>query len=102
VAAHEGYWAPGTKFYLPNLRKYLVVEDECGGCTNIPAGATAWLDVWVDGRAVGNSAADSCMGKLTRVSVVVKNPPASLKVESTSPVSSNGCPTYGDTIVYAS
>jgi hypothetical protein len=102
VAAHEGYWPVHTKFYVPNLRKYFLVEDECGGCTQIPAGATAWLDVWVDGRTSGETASNSCMGKLTRVSVVVRNPPANLKVESTNPISHNGtCPTYGDAIVYA-
>lgn len=102
VAVRKGTWPAGTKFYLPEIRKYIVVEDQCVGCSPIPAPATSWLDVWVDGRAVSNSTADQCMGKITRVAVAVVNPPSTLKVESTAPVSSNGCPTYGDSIVYAS
>lgn len=102
VAVHKGVFAAGTKFYVPKLRKYIVVEDQCAGCTQLPAGATAWLDVWVDGRTAGQTASDQCMSKITGVATVVKNPPADLKVESTNPVSSPGsCPTYSDVIVYA-
>ncbi len=102
VAVHKGAWAPGTKFYVPWLSKYIVVEDQCAGCTNLPPGASTWLDVWVNGQAAGKTASDACMGKITRVVLVVRNPPANLRVESTSPISSAGsCPTYSDTILYA-
>jgi hypothetical protein len=60
--------AAGTRFYLPHVRRYFVVEDSCGdgpapqrnGChdrTQAPLGAALRLDLYVGGtgsdRAVG-------------------------------------------------
>ncbi len=37
-----GNWSPGTKMYVPYLKKYLIVEDECATCV------ANQIDVWVD------------------------------------------------------
>ena len=46
----------GTRFYIPNVRRYFIVEDTCGDgdtpqngpChTGYPKGTTAWVDMWI-------------------------------------------------------
>ena len=52
----------GTRFYLPHVRRYFIVEDTCGdgrspqnvGCHNLaaaPRGATTWIDLYIGGRS---------------------------------------------------
>ncbi|MDR6623118.1 hypothetical protein [Sinomonas atrocyanea] len=64
----------GTRLYVPNLQKYLIVEDTCGDgdtpqngpChTGAPAGTTVWLDVWIGGSSGTQAAADACGSELT-------------------------------------
>lgn len=81
----------GTLFYVPSLRRYLIVEDTCGDgpepedgpCHRLddpdnpaPEGASAWLDVWVDGRDVDEETAHACARRLTGLHMVVVNPSA--------------------------
>ncbi|MBO0868037.1 MAG: hypothetical protein J2P15_05685 [Micromonosporaceae bacterium] len=101
-------WPAGTRFYLPNLRRYLVVEDVCGDgsqpqdgpChTGYPAGASTWLDVWVGGSRGTSAAAGDCMDAITRVSTVVVNPPAGYPVVSGDIYRPTGCSArYGDAL----
>jgi hypothetical protein len=80
---------PGVKFYLPNLRKYFIVEDTCGDgdtpqvepCHNLhkwtnpaPAGSEVWLDIWIDGAGSTPEAADQCAKDLTEVHDAIKDP----------------------------
>jgi|GEM_PF-688589 len=37
-----GNWSPGTKMYVPSLKKYLIVEDECASC--VPDQIDVWMD----------------------------------------------------------
>lgn len=101
MATVQGEWPQGTKFYSPNLRRYFIVEDTCYGCDNPPSGASTWLDVWVDGRAMSNSAADQCMGKITKVTAMVTNPPGNLLVVSGLIASAGGCTQQFGNDVYA-
>ena len=67
----------GTRFYLPHLRRYFIVEDTCGdgprpqdrGCHNLdsaPAGATTWVDLYVGGDDDDDRAAvQSCASTVT-------------------------------------
>lgn len=82
-------YPPGTRFYAPHLRRYLIVEDACGDgpkpqngpCTVLPRQhrtAAAWLDVWVDGRATGRTKSDQCMNAMTGAFRITKNPPPGL------------------------
>jgi hypothetical protein len=69
--------AAGTKFYLPHVRRYFVVEDTCGdgsapqnrGCHNLgtaAAGAQLWVDLYVGGSATDNKAVvQRCAGTVT-------------------------------------
>lgn len=40
--AQGGQWDPGTRMYVPSLRKYLIVEDECATCSHDQ------IDVWME------------------------------------------------------
>jgi hypothetical protein len=80
-------FAPGTRFYIPNLRKYFIVEDLCGDGDrpqDIPChllteealatGATIWLDMWIDGESVSAEQADACAHELTGGYAVIESP----------------------------
>jgi hypothetical protein len=80
-------FAPGTRFYIPNIRKYFIVEDICGDgdkpqngpCHKLDAeakatGATIWLDMWIDGQSGTNEQATTCASDLTEGFVVIENP----------------------------
>lgn len=66
----------GTRFYIPNVRKYFIVEDTCGdgrtpqngpchSLTKAPKGVTVWLDIWIGGGSSARKQADDCMSKVT-------------------------------------
>lgn len=76
-------WPAGTRFYVPSLRRYLVVEDTCGDgprpqdgpChAGYPRGASTWLDVWVGGAGAPRSRSDACMRAITQVTRVIVDP----------------------------
>lgn len=81
----------GTRFYVPKLRRYLIVEDACGDgpapqngpCAVLPTQhktLVGWLDVWVDGRAAGRRSSDRCMAALTGPTEAVRDPAPGLPV----------------------
>ncbi|OHA18808.1 MAG: hypothetical protein A2664_04865 [Candidatus Taylorbacteria bacterium RIFCSPHIGHO2_01_FULL_46_22b] len=103
----------GTKFYIPNVRRYFIVEDTCGDgntpqngpChTGFPSGTTTWLDMWIDGQSGTNAQADNCASAVTdlngEVHVAIKNPASNYRVVA-GPVFQNGSCTqqYGNTAV---
>ena len=74
---------PGTRFYIPNLRRYFIVEDQCGdgrrpqtrGCwSGYPQDAQNWLDVWVGGAGAGRATSDRCMAAITKTVTTIINP----------------------------
>lgn len=76
-------WPVGSRFYLPFLHKYVIVEDLCGDeAENGPCyqldeaadGATTWLDVWTGGEGQSREVSDSCMGRITAIHTVVHKP----------------------------
>ncbi len=100
----------GTRFYIPNVRRYFIVEDTCGdgatpqngAChTGYPAGTTTWLDMWIDGASGTTASVDACAAFLTDTNGVahlaIQNP-ASNYVVVTGPVFQNGSCTaqYGN------
>jgi hypothetical protein len=72
----------GTRFYLPKLQRYAIVEDICGACHRTPAGVTWWLDLWLDGRNLSFSAANACALRITGKQAAWRNPPTGLSVTS--------------------
>lgn len=60
----------GIRFYAPDLRRYLIVED-----SGASASSGVHLDVYVGGEGLPRSASERCMNQITSGSVrVVKNP----------------------------
>jgi hypothetical protein len=97
---HTLDWPAGTRFYVPAMSRYLIVEDTCGdgaapqngAChTGYPSPASTWLDVWVDGRDGSSSSADSCMGNLTGVHAVIVNAGPGRPVSAGPIASGGGC-----------
>lgn len=81
----------GRKFYVPNLRRYFIVEDTCGDgstpqngpCHNVATadkGATLWLDLWVGGVGQGKSGTIACEDAITALHTVIENPIATYPV----------------------
>jgi hypothetical protein len=110
----------GTRFYLPDLRKYAMVEDTCGDgkspqngpCHRLdtpgnkaPQGATIWVDVWAGGQTGSTrSQADKCMSKVTdgngAVHTIIKNPSDNYLVVSGDVLYNGTCrANYGNTPV---
>ncbi len=89
----------GTRFYLPHLRRYAIVEDICGdgpnpdvtGCAR-GNGGHPWLDIYVDGSRVGAEAANACMYRLTGFHEIVMNPAKNYPVAA-GPIAESGCST---------
>jgi hypothetical protein len=105
-------WAAGTRFYIPNLRRYFIVEDTCGDgpdpqdepCHDLstaPHGAQTWLDVWVDGSQMSQSAANNCEDEITHLQLVIENPAADYAVVPGSIAGSSCTQQYGNTVVVA-
>lgn len=102
----------GTRLYVPNLQKYLIVEDTCGDggtpqdgpChTGAPAGTTVWFDVWIGGSSGTPAAADACGSTLTDANgaahTVIVNPSVrTYKVTPGDVLSGGAChANYGNT-----
>jgi hypothetical protein len=75
----------GTKFYIPNVRKYFIVEDECGDgptpasvpCHNLsqaPAGSSVWVDMWAGGDGSNDAAVLACEDTITGNHTIILNP----------------------------
>jgi hypothetical protein len=61
----------GTMFYLPTVRRYVIVEDSGASRYALPH-----LDIWVDGRGGGVDSVDRCMDAITgRVPAELDPPP---------------------------
>jgi hypothetical protein len=105
-------WPQATRFYLPNLRRYFIVEDTCGDGPNpqnepchdlstADPGAQTWLDVWVDGSRMSSSAANNCEDDITRNQLVIENPPSDYAVLP-GPIAGSSCTQqYGNAVVPA-
>jgi len=65
VPGHQGAmaWQPGTRFYLPTVRRYVIVEDS--GASRPPAGADTHLDMWIGGQDGTLAATNACEDTLT-------------------------------------
>jgi hypothetical protein len=102
----------GTKFYIPNVRRYFIVEDTCGDgntpqngpChTGYPSNASAWIDMWIDGQSGTASSSTSCANKVTGVFLVVKDPAPNYAVVPGAVFSNGSCTQlYGNTLVTTS
>jgi len=72
----------GTRFYIPNLRKYFITEDTCTACHNTPSGASTWVDMWVGGNGTNNAGVLACEDTLTGNHTIILKPDANRVVVS--------------------
>jgi hypothetical protein len=80
VPGHEGKmaWQPGTKFYLPTVQRYVIVEDS--GAAKQPAGTDTHLDMWIGGQDGTKQATDDCENTFTGRVPAQADPPDNLPV----------------------
>ncbi|HEY2207260.1 MAG TPA: hypothetical protein VGH99_22605 [Pseudonocardia sp.] len=73
-------YRPGTRFYLPSLRRYVMVEDS--GAPVGPPGTSTHLSVWIDGRDGTAAEVNACEDKVTGSGTAAAdlNPPPRLDV----------------------
>lgn len=107
-------YKPGTRMYVPNLRKYLIVEDTCGdgnrpqltACHNVKGsapGVTVWIDVWIGGSAkVTHATSDACESTMTdgdgALHELIINPRPGYTVQTGDILQAAGCKAnYGNT-----
>jgi hypothetical protein len=75
----NGIWNKGARFYLPTIKRYVIVEDT--GASKPPSGQDGHLDVWIDGQGGTKSSTDQCEQKFTGTGVkAFYNPPPNLPV----------------------
>ncbi|MER5766036.1 hypothetical protein, partial [Streptomyces sp. NPDC002082] len=103
----------GTRIYLPDVRRYFIVEDTCGDGSRPQAGpchqgvnadgtnSTIWIDMWIGGQSVSASGADKCASKVTDVHTAVFNPASNYAVAPGAGVIHDGkCDAgYGDALM---
>ena len=89
VPGHAGHmdWPPGTKFYLPTVQRYVIVEDS--GAAKPPTGADTHLDMWIDGRDGTKQTSDDCASQFTGYVPAQLNPPNNLPVRP-GPIDAGG------------
>lgn len=89
----------GTKFYIPALRRFFIVEDTCGD-GNTPQNGPChtgyqgrpWLDAWVGGQNANTSNVIACEEKITNIHTVIQNPRPDYVVVS-GPIFNGTCTT---------
>ena len=75
VPGHQGQmaWAPGTRFYLPTVQRYVIVEDS--GAAAAPPGDDTHLDMWIGGQDGTTNTTNDCEDTLTGTVAAIVNPP---------------------------
>ncbi|MDN5762071.1 MAG: ubiquitin-like domain-containing protein [Microlunatus sp.] len=84
VAVQSGRFSFGTRFYLPELKKYFIVEDLCGACNDGRGGGAYTLDIWLDGSHLSSGGAESCAARVTGLQSAIEDPRSNLPVDSGS------------------
>lgn len=91
----------GTRFYLPRLQKYAIVEDVCGDGPTPQNGPCHsgykghhWLDIWIGGKNMSAAESDACARRITAVQPIILDPPRDLPVNK-GEIASNGCKVFG-------
>src|SRR5262249_54997795 len=67
-------YPPGTRFYIPAVRRYFIVEDTCGdgstpqnGPCHVGYQGNPWLDLWVGGQNLSDAITYSCQNSITNL-----------------------------------
>lgn len=83
------HYLPGTRVYLPELRKYAVVEDLCGSCGKGYDGLPH-VDLYIGGAEISAGDADACARAITAVQDILLHPAPDYPVHP-GEVAKSGC-----------
>jgi hypothetical protein len=83
-SGRELQFKAGTRFYVPNVRAYLIVEDTIGR----HASGRVHLDMWAGGKSSTKRSAYNCMSHVTGNVLVIRNPSRNYAVVK-GPLSAN-------------
>ena len=102
----------GTRIYLPDVRRYFIVEDSCGdgpapenGLCHVGGrengGDSVWIDMWIGGQGESASLVRNCMRTVAGVFAVVFEPAKNYVVAPGPGVIHNGkCDSgYGNDLI---
>jgi 3D (Asp-Asp-Asp) domain-containing protein len=79
LAADLNFIAPGTRVYVPALKRYYIMEDTCRPCTKDWKQGKPHVDLYLSGTGAKLA---KCEDRLTMESaVIIINPPADLPVQ---------------------
>eukprot|EP01088_Endostelium_zonatum_P016281 TRINITY_DN4334_c0_g1_i1.p1 TRINITY_DN4334_c0_g1~~TRINITY_DN4334_c0_g1_i1.p1 ORF type:complete len:199 (-),score=29.46 TRINITY_DN4334_c0_g1_i1:51-593(-) len=83
----------GTRIYVPFLRKYFIMEDDCTECDNDWNSGKRHVDLWMGPQSQSNSnALNNCEDYVTHNNAqVIVNPPNNLYVCTTRMFANNKC-----------
>jgi 3D (Asp-Asp-Asp) domain-containing protein len=85
VAVADGSFKPGTRFYIPKVQRYVIVEDS--GASD----GDNHLDMWVGGKGGSESSVSKCMDRITGSTTAEQNPPAGRPVLAGPIYGPSGC-----------
>jgi len=95
-SGHRLQFKPGTRFYVPNIRAYLIVEDTIGDSAH----GRTHLDVWAGGKSSTEQSAYDCMDHVTGNVLVIRNPAHNYAVVKGPLSAHNKCrKLYGNKVV---
>jgi hypothetical protein len=95
---HHLQFPAGTRFYVPNIRAYLIAEDTIGDTAH----GRVHLDMWAGGKTSSERSAFHCMDHVTGNVLVIRNPSRNYAVVQGPLSAHNKCRRlYGNRIVRA-
>lgn len=101
IATAKGAYTPGTRFYIPSVRRYFVAEDFGGANMYRPPVGSAWLDLWIGGQGGSSRGADACASAITGGHKVVVNPSPGYEVRPGTIYDGTCHAGYGEALVRA-
>jgi hypothetical protein len=66
-------FGPGTKFYLPRVKRYVIIEDT--GASSASESSDEHLDMWSDGEGASEDEVSDCMSQFTGTTTAEVKPP---------------------------
>jgi hypothetical protein len=102
-------FAPGTIFYIPNLRAYFIAEDTTVEYQSVNTAAhvdptlgpsNPHLDLWSDGRTKTSGQADACVQSFTNTGILIIQNPQSNYAVIAGTLADGTCRTnHGNTVI---
>lgn len=85
TAVASSSFPPGTRFYIPPIKRYVIVEDS--GASD----GQNHLDIWVGGQGHSKGDSDACMNSFTGTHSIIQNPGPGHPVTAGELTTAGGC-----------